>query len=57
MIESVERREEAAIRILLIEDDNEFAARLGAGLTEAGYAVERPGNGADDYITKPAVVR
>ena len=38
-----------AIRILLVEDDNEIAARLSAGLLPAGFAVERADNGSDGY--------
>ena len=41
------KRKEASIRILLVEDDDEIATRLEAGLAEAGFAVERAGNGAD----------
>ena len=40
---------EAAIRILLVEDDDEIAARLSRGLAEAGFVVERADNGADGY--------
>jgi DNA-binding response OmpR family regulator len=40
---------EAAIRILLIEDDNELAERLASGLAPAGFVVERADNGADGY--------
>lgn len=40
---------EAAIRILLIEDDNELAERLASGLSPAGFVVERADNGADGY--------
>lgn len=49
-VRSAALREEVAIRILLVEDDDEIAKRLSAGLTEAGYAVERAGNGADGYV-------
>lgn len=37
------------IRILLIEDDNDIAQRLSAGLVGAGFVVERADNGADGY--------
>lgn len=40
---------EAEIRILLIEDDDEIAERIVAGLMPAGFAVERADNGADGY--------
>ncbi len=40
---------EADIRILLIEDDDEIARRIIAGLTPAGFAVERADNGVDGY--------
>ena len=40
---------EATIRILLIEDDDEIAERLTAGLVPAGFAVERADNGPDGY--------
>lgn len=50
MIRSRKRREEVTIRILLVEDDDEIAARLSAGLAEAGFAVERADNGADGYV-------
>jgi two-component system, OmpR family, response regulator len=38
---------EAAIRILLVEDDREIAQRLGEGLAEAGFSVEYAFNGPD----------
>ena len=41
--------QEGRIRILLIEDDDELASRLSAGLVAAGFAVERAANGADGY--------
>lgn len=40
---------EAAIRVLLLEDDNEIAERLASGLTPAGFTIERADNGADGY--------
>lgn len=40
---------EAAIRVLVIEDDDEIAGRIAAGLTNAGFTVERVGNGVDGY--------
>lgn len=40
---------EAAIRILLLEDDNEIAERLASGLAPAGFTVERADNGSDGY--------
>ena len=50
MLGSRDEHEEGSIRILLVEDDDEIAARLSAGLAEAGFAVERAGNGADGYV-------
>lgn len=44
------KRKEASIRILLVEDDDEIAARLNAGLVGAGFSVERADNGADGYV-------
>ena len=38
---------EAAIRILLVEDDRDIAQRLGEGLAEAGFSVEYAFNGPD----------
>jgi DNA-binding response OmpR family regulator len=35
------------MRILLVEDDEDIAQRLIAGLTQAGFTVERADNGAD----------
>jgi DNA-binding response OmpR family regulator len=35
------------IRILLVEDDNDIAGRLTAGLQPAGFVVERASNGED----------
>jgi DNA-binding response OmpR family regulator len=40
---------EAEIRILVIEDDDEIAGRIAAGLTQAGFTVERADNGVDGY--------
>jgi len=40
---------EAAIRVLLVEDDNEIAERLASGLGPAGFTVERADNGADGF--------
>ena len=40
---------EAEIRILVIEDDDEIAGRIAAGLTQAGFTVERADNGFDGY--------
>ncbi|MEZ5900782.1 MAG: response regulator transcription factor [Hyphomicrobium sp.] len=37
------------MRILLIEDDNDIAQRLLAGLVGTGFVVERADNGADGY--------
>jgi two-component system OmpR family response regulator len=37
------------MRILLIEDDEDIAQRLIAGLTPAGFTVERADNGTDGY--------
>jgi two-component system OmpR family response regulator len=37
------------MRILLVEDDEDIAQRLIAGLTQAGFTVERADNGADGY--------
>lgn len=37
------------MRILLVEDDDEIARRLTAGLTPAGFTIERADNGADGY--------
>ncbi len=39
--------QEAAIRILLVEDDRDIAQRLGEGLAEAGFSVEYAFNGPD----------
>lgn len=39
-----------AIRILLIEDDNEIASRLISGLVPAGFTVERADNGLDGHL-------
>ncbi|MGL4395437.1 MAG: response regulator transcription factor [Hyphomicrobium sp.] len=35
------------MRILLVEDDDEIAQRLTAGLTQSGFTVERAANGVD----------
>lgn len=43
------RIEEAAIRILLVEDDDDIAERLVSGLIPAGFTVDRANNGADGY--------
>jgi len=40
---------EAEIRILVIEDDDEIAGRIAAGLSQAGFTVERADNGVDGY--------
>lgn len=37
------------MRILLVEDDDEISRRLIAGLTPAGFTVERADNGSDGY--------
>jgi len=37
------------MRILLVEDDEDIAQRLIAGLTQAGFTVERADNGTDGY--------
>jgi two-component system OmpR family response regulator len=37
------------MRILVVEDDEDIAQRLTAGLTQAGFTVERADNGADGY--------
>jgi len=37
------------MRILLVEDDEDIAQRLTAGLSQAGFTVERADNGADGY--------
>ena len=42
-------RKELEIRILLVEDDDEIAERLAAGLAQAGYVVDRASNGEDGY--------
>jgi DNA-binding response OmpR family regulator len=49
VLKTSNKRKEASIRILLVEDDDEIATRLEAGLAGAGFAVERAGNGADGY--------
>jgi two-component system, OmpR family, response regulator len=41
--------QEPVVRVLLVEDDSEIAQRLTAGLTSAGFTVERADNGADGY--------
>lgn len=35
------------MHVLLVEDDNELAARIARGLTQAGFVVERAANGED----------
>jgi two-component system OmpR family response regulator len=37
------------MRILLVEDDEDIAQRLIAGLTQVGFTVERADNGTDGY--------
>jgi two-component system, OmpR family, response regulator len=37
------------MRILLVEDDDDIAQRLTAGMNQAGFTVERADNGADGY--------
>jgi two-component system OmpR family response regulator len=37
------------MRILLVEDDEDIAQRLTAGLNQAGFTVERADNGTDGY--------
>lgn len=37
------------MRVLLVEDDDEIAKRLIAGLTPAGFTVERADNGVDGH--------
>lgn len=37
------------MRVLLVEDDNEIAKRLVAGLSQAGFTIERADNGTDGY--------
>lgn len=37
------------MRILLVEDDEDIAQRLMAGLTQAGFTVERADNGTDGH--------
>ena len=37
------------MRILLVEDDEDIAQRLMAGLTQAGFTVEHADNGPDGY--------
>jgi DNA-binding response OmpR family regulator len=39
----------SAIRILLIEDDDDIAERLSTGLRAEGFVVDRAGNGEDGY--------
>lgn len=41
--------QEAPLRILLIEDDDEIADRLVSGLVASGFTVDRADNGADGY--------
>jgi two-component system, OmpR family, response regulator len=40
---------EADIRILLVEDDDDIAGRLAAGLRPEGFVVDRARNGEDGY--------
>ena len=40
---------EAAIRILLVEDDDDIAGRLATGLRPEGFVVDRARNGEDGY--------
>lgn len=42
--------QEADIRILLVEDDDEIGSRLMEGLEASGFAVERAETGADGYL-------
>lgn len=44
-----ERSREGSIRVLLVEDDDDIAGRLIAGLVPAGFTVDRANNGADGY--------
>lgn len=37
------------MHVLLVEDDDELAARIGRGLTQAGFVVERAIDGNDGY--------
>lgn len=34
------------MHVVLVEDDNELAARIGRGLTQAGFVVRRAADGA-----------
>lgn len=45
-----DRREEAQIRILLVEDDDEIAERLIEGLGALGFVLERVKDGADGLL-------
>ena len=40
----------SAIRILLVEDDNDIAGRLATGLRPEGFVVDRADNGEDGYV-------
>ena len=35
------------MHVLLVEDDDELGSRIGRGLTQAGFVVERAANGDD----------
>lgn len=43
-------REELTIRILIVEDDDALAERLGRSLKQAGFIVERAADGDDGYM-------
>lgn len=49
MLRAARSPTEAAIRILLVEDDNEIASRLTSGLEAFGFVIERADNGSDGY--------
>lgn len=40
---------ESAVHVLLVEDDNELAARISRGLTQAGFIVARAVDGHDGF--------
>ena len=44
------RLPEAALRILLVEDDDDIAGRLASGLRPEGFVVDRAKNGEDGVI-------
>ena len=44
------RQLEAHIRVLLVEDDDDIAGRLVAGLRPAGFVVDRAANGEDGVL-------